>query len=49
MDFIERFFGLAPDNGNGTLEMLYLCLPLIAAIAVYVRRRKRNPKRYAAG
>jgi hypothetical protein len=23
MDFVERVFGLAPDGGNGSLELLY--------------------------
>jgi len=24
MDFIERFFGVAPDGGDGTTELLYV-------------------------
>ena len=30
MDFIERFFGFAPDHGNGSLEAVIL----IAAVTV---------------
>ena len=43
MDFIERIFGVSPDGGNGTLELLYL-VSIAAAIAVisreFYRRRK---------
>jgi hypothetical protein len=31
VDFIERWFGVSPDGGSGSLEMLY-----IAAIALVV-------------
>ena len=24
MDFIERWFGVSPDGGDGTLELLYI-------------------------
>jgi hypothetical protein len=27
MDFIERWFGLSPDGGDGSLEALYLTNP----------------------
>jgi hypothetical protein len=30
MDWIERLFGISPDGGDGTTEMLYV----VAAIAV---------------
>jgi hypothetical protein len=43
MDFIERIFGVSPDGGNGTLELLYV-LSIAATIAVasreFYRRRK---------
>jgi hypothetical protein len=35
MDWIERWFGIAPDNGDGTLELL-LVLIAAAALAVVV-------------
>jgi hypothetical protein len=38
MDFIERWFGLSPDGGDGSLEALYL-VALVAAIAALVFRR----------
>jgi hypothetical protein len=43
MDFIERIFGVSPDGGNGTLELLYV-VSIIAVITVvsreFYRRRK---------
>jgi hypothetical protein len=30
MDWIERWFGISPDGGDGSTEMLYL----VAAVAV---------------
>ena len=48
MDFIERIFGVSPDGGNGTLELLYL-VSIAAAIAVisreFYRRRKLRQTR----
>ena len=46
MDFIEWIFGVSPDGGDGTLELLYI----VAALAVIgvivwrtvVRRAARN-------
>jgi hypothetical protein len=32
MDWIERFFGISPDGGDGSTEMLYL----VAVVAVVV-------------
>ena len=29
MDFIERFFGISPDGGSGSLEAMLLTLPLV--------------------
>jgi hypothetical protein len=41
MDFIERIFGIAPDGGDGTFELLLFLVPL-ALIAVLVLRRTRR-------
>ena len=38
MDYIERWFGVAPDGGDGSLEVLYL-VALAALIAAFVFRR----------
>ena len=43
MDFIEQLFGLSPDNGDGSTEILWLVVLAIAvAVFVYVRRRRRS-------
>lgn len=42
MDFIERLFGLSPDNGDGTTEILWLVvLALVIASVVYFRRQRQ--------
>ena len=38
MDFIERWFGVSPDGGDGSLEVLYLLV--IAAIAAAIVHRE---------
>jgi hypothetical protein len=41
MDFIERLFGLSPDNGDGSTEILWLVvLAIVIAAFVYWRRRR---------
>jgi hypothetical protein len=48
MNFIERMFGVSPDGGNGSLELLYL-VTIAAAITLIVvalyRRRARGRMR----
>jgi hypothetical protein len=39
MDFIERIFRVAPDNGTGSLELLIATALLIVLFAVVVRWR----------
>jgi hypothetical protein len=41
MDFIERIFGVSPDGGSGSLELLWFLMP-IAAIAAAMKWRKRD-------
>ena len=38
MDFIERIFGISPDNGDGSTEMLWIAVAL-AIVAMAVARR----------
>lgn len=33
MDWIERWFGISPDNGDGSLEWLVVCVTIIAGLA----------------
>jgi hypothetical protein len=37
MDFIERWFGVSPDGGDGSTEMLWL-VAVAAVIAILVAR-----------
>ena len=46
MDFIERLFGLAPDNGDGSTEILWLVvLAIVIASFVYFRIQRRKTRR----
>jgi hypothetical protein len=46
MDFIERFFGLSPDNGDGSTEILWLVvLAIVIASFVYFRVQRRKTRR----
>lgn len=37
MDFIERWFGLSPDGGDGTTELMYIIALGAIVIAVFGR------------
>jgi len=49
MDFIERMFGVSPDGGDGSTELLYIAVFVIIVTAVawrpvsrwYAGRRRR--------
>jgi hypothetical protein len=42
MDFIERLFGLSPDNGDGSTEILWLAVAAIVVVALVYYRMKRR-------
>ncbi|MBL6617373.1 MAG: hypothetical protein ISP49_18660 [Reyranella sp.] len=44
MDFIERLFGLSPDNGDGSTEILWLAVAAIVVVAFvsYYRMKRRR-------
>jgi hypothetical protein len=42
MDFIERWFGISPDGGDGSLELLWIVAILVAVVAIVFRRRITN-------
>lgn len=47
MDFFERVFGISPDAGSGSLEMLYLlaaCFVLVAFGRWHAHRANRAPR-----
>jgi hypothetical protein len=42
MNWIEQWLGIAPDGGNGTLELLMLLIPLSAAALLWRMRLKKH-------
>jgi len=46
MDFVERIFGLSPDNGSGLYEVALIALMAIAAAVWMLRRNNRRARRY---
>jgi hypothetical protein len=45
MDFIEQLFGLSPDNGDGSTEILWLVvLAVVIAAFVYFRIQRRRAR-----
>ncbi len=45
MDFIEKLFGLSPDNGDGSTEFMWLvALAVVLAAALYFRHRRRKAR-----
>lgn len=51
MDFIERIFGVSPDGGNGSLELLYFVS--VAAVFLFIScelyRRRTNRRTRSSG
>jgi len=41
MDFVERVFGISPDGGSGSLELLVYMIP-VAALLIVCRARFRR-------
>ncbi|HZS85226.1 MAG TPA: hypothetical protein VFA50_20290 [Stellaceae bacterium] len=39
MDFIETLFGISPDGGDGSLEVLWIAALVLAAAAFICRRQ----------
>jgi hypothetical protein len=39
MDFIEKWFGLSPDGGDGSTEVLWLVAIVAIVVAIFFRRR----------
>jgi hypothetical protein len=49
MDFIERFFGLSPDNGDGSTELLWCVAIAAVLVAAFCGRCSGSGTRTAAG
>ncbi|MBI1777916.1 MAG: hypothetical protein HYR63_21460 [Proteobacteria bacterium] len=50
MDFIERIFGVSPDGGDGSTEMMWIIAILAAVamvVAVRIKTRRGNSKKAA--
>jgi hypothetical protein len=48
MDFIERLFGVSPDGGDGSTELLWLAtLAIGIAMLVFFRVRRRRARAQA--
>jgi hypothetical protein len=46
MDFVERIFGISPDNGSGTFEAsILLAITALIAAAVWIRARRSGRPR----
>jgi hypothetical protein len=41
MDFIERIFGISPDGGSGSLELLLVLLPILLLMRIFTRNRRK--------
>ena len=39
MDFIEQWFGISPDGGDGSLEVLWIVGIVVVVMALIFRRR----------
>ncbi len=45
MDFIEKLFGLSPDNGDGSTEVMWLAvLAAVLVIGILVVRRRSQSR-----
>ncbi len=49
MDFIERLFGISPDGGDGTTELMYIAVLLLIVILFRWRETIREMVRKRLG
>jgi hypothetical protein len=45
MDFIEQIFGISPDGGDGSTELMYI-VAFVAVVAAIVLRRVAKRRAY---
>jgi len=43
MDFIEKIFGISPDGGSGSFELLLFMIPIVG-IVILCRMRTKSRK-----
>jgi hypothetical protein len=42
MNFVEQLFGIAPDGGNGSFELLLFLIPLAGILLLRVWSKRRH-------
>jgi hypothetical protein len=42
MEFIETIFGISPDGGSGSFELLLFLLPVIGILLLYRARSRKD-------
>jgi hypothetical protein len=42
MDFIEQLFGISPDGGSGSLELMLFLVPLIGLLLLRTWRERHK-------
>ena len=42
MDFIERWFGVSPDGGDGSTELMYLVVFVVVVVVLLYRPVRRR-------
>jgi hypothetical protein len=45
MDWVERLFGLSPDNGDGSFELLIFLIVVLVLLLAF-RQRRRIGRRF---
>ena len=45
MDFIEKLFGISPDRGNGSFELLLFLIPVVVLAIVWFSRSSHRKRR----
>lgn len=48
MDFIEQWFGISPDGGDGTIELLFFAIVMVLLTVIVWRRwiARRNSSNF---
>jgi hypothetical protein len=41
VDFIEKIFGISPDGGSGSFEVLLFLIPIVGILAIREWRKRR--------
>ena len=42
MDFIERIYGISPDGGSGSFDLLLFLVPLFGIFLFFVLRSRKR-------